>query len=150
MNMVHKIEQWGDAHHPKALDLIRIAVGVFLFLKGLAFMENTTYLQTLIENQHFVQFTPIVLMVLVYYVTFAHLVGGIMILLGTQTRLACVIQIPIVLAAIFLTSIFVEPINTLVWPSILALAMLVLFAVIGSGPWSLDNYLASWDDMSGD
>jgi len=150
MNMVHKIEQWGDAHHPKVLDLIRIAVGVFLFLKGLAFMENTTYLQTLIENQHFVQFTPIVLMVLVYYVTFAHLVGGVMIVLGTQTRLACVIQIPIVLAAIFLTSIFVEPINTLVWPSILALAMLVLFAVIGSGPWSLDNYLASWDDISGE
>jgi len=150
MNLVHKIEQWGDRHHPKVLDFIRIAVGVFLFLKGLAFMENTTYLQTLIENQHFVQFTPIVLMVLVYYVTFAHLVGGVMIVLGTQTRLACVIQIPIVLAAVFLTSIFVEPINTMVWPSVLALIMLVLFAVIGSGPWSLDNYLAGWDDMAGE
>jgi len=150
MNTVHKIEQWGDAHHPKALDIVRIAVGVFLFLKGLAFMDNTTNLQTLIENQHFVQFAPVALMVLVYYVTFAHLVGGVMIVLGTHTRLACVIQIPIVLAAVFLTSIFVEPINTLVWPSVLALAMLVLFTVLGSGPWSLDNYLASWDDMSGD
>jgi putative oxidoreductase len=147
MDLVHKIEHWGDTHHPKALDLMRVALGVFLFLKGLAFLDNTTYLQNLIEDQHFVQFTPVVLMILVYYVTFAHLVGGVLIALGTLTRLACILQIPIVLAAIFLTGIFVEPINTMVWPSVSALVLLVLFMVIGSGPWSLDKYLANWGDM---
>jgi len=147
MNLVHKIEHWGDTHHPKALDLIRIALGVFLLLKGLAFLDNTTYLQNLIESQNFVQFAPVILMVLVYYVTFAHLVGGVMIMLGTLTRLACLIQIPIVLAAVFLAGIFVEPVNTLVWPSLTALALLILFSVIGSGPWSLDRYLAGWNDM---
>jgi putative oxidoreductase len=147
MDLVHKIEHWGDTHHPNALDLMRVALGVFLFLKGLAFLDNTTYLQNLIEDQHFVQFTPVVLMILVYYVTFAHLVGGVLIALGTLTRLACILQIPIVLAAIFLTGIFVEPINTMVWPSVSALVLLVLFMVIGSGPWSLDKYLANWGDM---
>jgi putative oxidoreductase len=147
MDLVHKIEHWGDTHHPKALDLMRVALGVFLFLKGLAFLDNTTYLQNLIEDQHFVQFTPVVLMILVYYVTFAHLVGGVLIALGTLTRLACILQIPIVLAAVFLTGIFVEPINTMVWPSVSALVLLVLFMVIGSGPWSLDKYLANWGDM---
>jgi len=147
MSMVHKIEHWGDTHHPKVLDLIRIALGVFLFLKGRAFMENTAYLSDLIENQNVVHFSPGILMALVYYVTFAHLVGGTLIVLGTLTRFACIIQIPIVLAATFLTSIFVEPVNTLVWPSIIALVFLALFTVIGSGPWSLDKYLASLEEM---
>jgi putative oxidoreductase len=147
MNTVHKIEVWGDTHHPKVLDLVRIVLGVFLLLKGLAFMNNTAYLQGIIENQNVVHFPPGVLMAVVYYVTFAHLVGGILIILGTLTRFACIIQIPIVLAAVFLTGLFVEPVNTLVWPSVIALALLCLFTVIGSGPWSLDKYLASWGDV---
>jgi len=147
MSLVHKIEHWGDTHHPKGLDLIRIALGVFLFLKGLAFMDNTAYLSDLIQNQNVVHFSPGILMTLVYYVTFAHLVGGILIVLGTLTRFACLIQIPIVLAATFLTGIFVEPVNALVWPSIIALVLLSLFTVIGSGPWSLDSYLANLEDV---
>ena len=147
MSMVHKIEHWGDTHHPKGLDLIRIALGVFLFLKGLAFMDNTAYLQGMIENQNIVHFSPGILMALVYYVTFAHLVGGTLIVLGVLTRFACIIQIPIVFAATFLTGIFVESVNALVWPSIIALVLLALFTIIGSGPWSLDKYLASWGDM---
>ena len=145
MELVHKIEHWGDTHHPKFLDIIRVALGAFLLLKGLAFMENTEYLKELIESQNIVSFSSGILMFLIYYVTFAHLVGGVLIGIGTLTRFACIIQIPIVLAAVFLTSIFREPINTMVWPSIAALALLVLFTVIGSGPLSLDRYLDSWD-----
>jgi len=145
MNMVHKIERWGDSHHPIALDIIRIALGIFLLLKGMAFMDNTTYLKDLIENQNVVFISSWVLMALVYYVTFAHLVGGVLIAMGTLTRFACIIQIPIVLAAVFLTNIFQETINTMAWPSIVALVLLALFAVIGSGPLSLDRYLAKWE-----
>jgi len=147
MNRVHKIERWGDAHHPKVFDLVRIALGIFLLLKGLAFMNNTAYLKELIENQQAIHFSPDILMALVYYVTFAHLVGGTLIALGTLTRLACIIQIPIVFAAVFLTGIFQEPINALLWPSVVALALLALFMVIGSGPWSLDRYLANLEDV---
>jgi putative oxidoreductase len=143
MNLVHKIENWGDTHHPKILDLVRIALGIFLLLKGIAFMQNTAYLRHLIEDQDVIDLSPEVLMVLVYYVTFAHMVGGILIALGIYTRLAAIIQIPIVLGAVFLTSIFQEPINTLAWPSITALILLVIFTIFGSGPISLDRYLAS-------
>ena len=142
MNVVHKVEIWGDRHHPKFLDLVRIALGVFLFLKGVAFMENSAYLKDLIENQNIVNISPGVLMAIVYYVTFAHMVGGILIALGTLTRFASIIQIPIVLAAVFLTGFFTSPINTLVWPSVTALILLVLFTIIGSGPWSLDKFLS--------
>ncbi|WP_183557314.1 DoxX family protein [Mucilaginibacter sp. SP1R1] len=142
MNMVHKIENWGDTHHPKILDLMRIALGVFLLLKGIAFMENTAYLKSLIDGQNVVDLSPMLLMMVVYYVTFAHMVGGVLIAIGILTRAASIVQIPIVLGAVFLTSIFNEPINATAWPSIVALVLLVVFAVLGSGPISLDKYLA--------
>jgi len=145
MNLVHKIENWGDHHHPMVLDITRIALGVFLLLKGIGFMENSAYLKDLIENQHVMPVSSDLLMALVYYVTFAHLVGGTMIAIGTLTRLASIVQIPIVLAAVFLTDFFQSPVNTMAWPSIVALVLLVLFTVIGSGPFSLDRYLAKWE-----
>jgi len=141
MSVVHKIEHWGDTHHPKFLDVVRIALGVFLLLKGIAFMENTAYLRDLIDSQDVVDLSPGVLMVLVYYVTFAHMIGGILITLGIFTRLASLIQIPIVLGAVFVTGIFREPINALEWPSVTALILLSVFTIIGSGPISLDRYL---------
>ena len=143
MNVVHKIELWGDSHHPKFMDLIRIALGVFLLLKGLAFMDNSAYLQSLIEDQHVIYISSGLLMAIVYYVTFVHLVGGALIALGILTRFSSIMQIPIVLAAVFLTGIFKEPINTMVWPSITALILLVMFTIIGSGPLSLDRFLAN-------
>lgn len=145
MNVVHKIEHWGDAHHPLLLDIIRIALGAFLLLKGLAFMQNSTYLQALIQSQKMVFISAGFLMAIVYYVTFAHLVGGTLIMMGIWTRFACVIQIPIVLAAVFFTGFFIEPVNAMLWPSITALVLLGLFAIIGSGPLSLDNYLSRWE-----
>src|ERR1700748_3016093 len=119
MNLVHKIEHWGDAHHPAVWDVLRIALGIFLFLKGIAFMENTADLKALIESQDTIDFSSSMLMVLVYYVTFAHMVGGIMITLGILTRLSCIIQLPIVLGAVFLINVLVAPINTQLWYSII-------------------------------
>ena len=145
MNLVHKIENWGDRHHPKFLDLVRIALGVFLLLKGIAFMENTTSLKDLILDQQALYISAGLLTALVYYVTFAHIVGGTLIMLGTFTRFASIIQIPIVLAAVFLTGFFISPLNTMVWPSVVALVLLVLFTVIGSGPVSLDNFVSKME-----
>ncbi len=145
MNLIHKIEVWGDTHHPKFLDVLRVALGVFLLMKGVAFMENSTSLKALIEDQNAVSFSQNLLTFLVYYVTFAHLVGGAMIALGTFTRFAAIIQIPILVAAVFLTDFFVSAINVMVWPSIAALLLLVLFTVIGSGPLSLDRFVSHID-----
>ena len=142
MNLVHKIEHWGDTHHPKALDILRIVLGVFLLVKGITFMENTAYLRSIINDQNIINVSPDMLMILVYYVAFAHMVGGILIAMGILTRLGCIIQIPILVGAVFLTGIFQEPINAMLWPSVTALVLLVLFTILGSGPWSLDKVLS--------
>jgi putative oxidoreductase len=145
MNLVHKIENWGDTHHPKVLDVVRVVLGIFLMLKGFAFLDNSAYLKDIIEDQSVVYIPTALLMTAVYYVIFAHLVGGVLIAMGTLTRFACIIQIPIVLTAVFLADFFTSPINAMAWPSITALILLVIFMVIGSGPLSLDRYLSKWE-----
>ena len=40
MNLVQRLEQWGDRHHPKWMDFLRIALGIFLCLKGVEFATN--------------------------------------------------------------------------------------------------------------
>ena len=146
MNLIHKIERWGDSHHPKFLDIIRIALGIFLFLKGLGFMENTATLKSMIEGQPDIAVSPALLLALVYYVTFVHMVGGILIALGTLTRLSALLQIPIVFGAVFFINILDSPFNTDLVSSVAALVFLVVFLIIGSGKLSLDGYLLSQQD----
>jgi putative oxidoreductase len=147
MNLIHKIESWGDSHHPKFLDVIRIILGVFLLLKGLGFMDNTAYLRSVIENQSDISVSPVILMALVYYVTFVHLVGGTLIALGILTRISSIIQIPVVFGAVFFINMFQSPFNTDLASSIAALIFLVVFAVIGSGKLSLENYLHNQEGL---
>jgi putative oxidoreductase len=71
------------------------------------------------------------------------MVGGIMIALGILTRFSSIIQIPIVLGAVFVNDQLLSPINTQLWFSIVALILLVIFMIIGSGPLSLDRYFGS-------
>jgi len=141
MNVIHRIEKWGDSHHPKFLDIIRIALGIFLLLKGLGFMDNTANLKSIIENQTDISIAPGLLMALVYYVTFVHLVGGTLIALGILTRFSALMQIPVVFGAVFFINILQSPFNTDLISSVIALIFLVVFAVIGSGKLSLENYL---------
>ena len=60
---------------------------------------------------------------------------------GLLTRLACLIQIPVLIGAIiFVNTSMLQPFSELVL-SILILILLIYFLVIGSGPWSLDRVI---------
>jgi len=146
MNLIHRIEKWGDTHHPRFLDIIRILLGVFLLLKGLGFMDNTANLKYLIETRADITVAPWVLMLLVYYVTFVHMVGGTLIAMGIMTRFSAIMQIPVVFGAVFFINVLQSPFNTDLTSSVVALILLVLFAIIGSGRWSIENYLKSCNE----
>ena len=146
MNLIHKIEKWGDSHHPKFLDVIRIALGIFLLLKGLGFMDNTANLKAMIESQPDISVSSWVLMALVYYVTFVHLVGGMLIALGILTRFSSLMQIPVVFGAVFFINVLLSPFNTDLISSVVALILLIVFAVVGSGKVSLEHYLKCCSD----
>jgi len=146
MNLIHRIEKWGDTHHPRFLDIVRILLGIFLLLKGLGFMDNTANLKYLIETRADITVAPWVLMLLVYYVTFVHMVGGTLIAMGIMTRFSAIMQIPVVFGAVFFINVLQSPFNTDLTSSVVVLILLVLFAIIGSGRWSIENYLKSCNE----
>ncbi|MDB5126017.1 DoxX family protein [Mucilaginibacter sp.] len=142
MSVINKIEKWGDRHHPAVLDVLRIMLGIFLFLKGLSFMENMSYLRWIIEDQQLLNLSPFFLKAVMYYVTFVHMAGGILITLGLLTRLSSLLQLPIVISALFVINIFRSEPNNDLWLSIFACVLLIIFSLIGSGPLSLNNLLS--------
>ena len=139
MNLLEKFEQWGDRHHPKWLDIIRIALGLFLCYKGVDFLRNASALISLMNSRQ--PFNSFIIVLLAHYVTFAHILGGIFLTIGMFTRAACLIQIPILIGAIIFININVakdtfSPYSELVL-SILVLLLLIYFLIIGNGPLSV-------------
>lgn len=141
MNYLQRIEHWGDAHHPKWLDILRIALGLFLCFKGVEFANNMNRLMGLMSNQ--VPFSSLTLVLLSHYILGAHLLGGFLLTVGLLTRFACFIQIPVLLGAIIFinTSPAVMGQFSELFFSLLVLVLLIYFLIIGSGPWSLDKVI---------
>ena len=143
MNIINKIRNWGDLHHPKILDIIRMLLGFFLIVKGYVFLNNAAYLRDLIIENSAISQSPEIIKAIIAYVTYMHLLGGLLIFLGLFTRLWALLQLPIVFGAVFFVNILSPFVNAELWLSILVLALLFLFVVIGSGPLSLDRLLSS-------
>ena len=99
MDLLHRLEFWGERHHPRWMDFVRIALGIFLVYKGIDFLNNMSDLVSLMSSQtSFGSFTYILAG---HYVVFAHILGGILLTLGVLTRFACIIQIPVMIGAVF-------------------------------------------------
>ncbi|RZM30099.1 MAG: DoxX family protein [Pedobacter sp.] len=141
MTVIQRIEHWGDVHHAKWLDIIRIVLGILIFSKGIAIVSNTAALQDLLLHNNVFGFSGLMTSVALHIVGFVHLVGGILITIGLVTRFAAVIQIPILLCAVLFVNLSkgFSALNSELWLSIIVLMLLVLFWVVGSGPYSVDQ-----------
>ncbi len=139
MNLTSRFNDWGDRHHPKILDILRMLLGLFLVIKGMIFFNNSAYLRYLIIDKGMIRQSPEIISAIIYYVSYIHVLGGGLIFLGLYTRLWALLQLPVVFAAVFFVNITSPYVNSELWLSILVLALLTLFLVIGSGPLSLDH-----------
>ena len=141
MNILQRVQIWGDHHHSKWLDILRMALGIFLFYKGFEFLQNMGSMITLMADK--ISFGSFAIMMIGHYIVFAHLLGGFLLALGLLTRFACLIQIPILLGAI----IFINSSPEMMRPfselslSIITLVLLIYFLIIGNGPWSFDWFV---------
>lgn len=100
-------------------------------------MANATILE------RFIEYNPIFSKAwwLPIAITWAHLLGGVLIIVGLLTRYAVLLQLPILLAAvIFLSKNSVLGSVTELAFTILILLLLFFFLVEGGGPLSFDNY----------
>jgi uncharacterized membrane protein YphA (DoxX/SURF4 family) len=141
MDIFNRIEHWGDTHHPKWVDFVRIALGVFLCIKGIQFPGQASEVMQKMPN--FLSADYFFLSMMQYYILFAHLLGGIFLAGGIFVRFACLIQIPILIGAIIFINNSVgswSPFSELSI-SIIVLLLLIYFLIAGNGSMSLAKYL---------
>lgn len=137
MNLLQRLEHWGDRHHPVWMDIVRIALGIFLVYKGIDFLNHMSDLIGLMAGQ--TSFGDFTYVLAGHYTVFAHILGGILLVFGVLTRFACIIQIPVLLGAVFFISTnkeMLRPYSEL-FLTILVLLLLVYFLIAGNGPLSV-------------
>ncbi|MFD0836367.1 DoxX family protein [Mariniflexile aquimaris] len=135
MGTIKTLNKWANAHTYFPLDLLRIALGILLFIKGINFMANSTILMQLFKPMENLAGG----MVIIHYVAPAHFIGGMLIAFGLLTRWAIIAQLPILIGAIAIN--FVGPMDAanLILATI-TLLICVFFLFYGSGKHSLDYY----------
>ena len=140
MNVAHNVSpptRINSASNPVWMDGLRILLGLFLFTKGILFLENTSDVfyvfsasQDIISAERATLLTSAV-----------HIVGGLMIAFGCLTRLALLCQFPILIGAVLLVNpqrgVHME--NTELWLSVIVTGLLLFFMIVGPGRYSIDN-----------
>jgi len=138
MSVITNVERWGNSHRPGFLDVFRIIMGAFITYKGFFFVIHMDQFEMTTSgiNVYFAGLT------VAHYVVFAHILGGPLILVGLFTRIVSVMQLPILIGAVFLVN---YPKGFLsigqhmeLWASILVLGGLIVFIVFGAGKFSID------------
>ncbi len=138
MNLADQFNHWLDSKHsPVWLDALRIALGVFLFIKGLIFTAN---FQNLTDN---VQSMGLVYLAVIagHYIYLIHTAGGLLIAFGAYTRAMCFLNFPILLGAVafnYKNFLVMDRLMELEM-AILVLIGLVVFFIYGGGRYSLDE-----------
>lgn len=138
MNYLQRLEIWGDQHHPKWLDYIRIMLGCFLCFKAISFLINMSYLVSLMNKAH-MGIDSFIIVFLGQFIVIITLLSGIFLIFGIHSRLVCIIQIPILIGALVLlnragSTNMIELLLTIV-----TLMLLVCFLVTGNGPLSYNK-----------
>jgi uncharacterized membrane protein YphA (DoxX/SURF4 family) len=133
MKIIKKLNKWANSHAYYPIDIIRVALGVFLIFKGFYFFENPGQLEVLLQGYD--EYS--LLMWTVHYIGIFHFVGGIMIVFGLLTRLALIVQLPIFIGAVAINFTGNMHTQNLLESSIVLLVS-IFFIFYGSGKHSAD------------
>jgi len=142
---LEKALEKNESAQPKWLSILRIALGLVLFWKGISFIYDSSNLQALVKG------TGINMLdknaeVVAFLITYINLLGGLLIAAGLFTRWASIIQIPILIGAVFLVNIRegIDADNIELVLSGIVLVLLIVFAIKGSGAISADEYFRNY------
>ncbi|MEI9959507.1 MAG: DoxX family protein [Ferruginibacter sp.] len=140
MNTLHRLEIWGESHHSKWLDIVRVSLGLFLCYKAISFLANMSVLVGLLNTTN-MGFGSFALVLIGQFIVIVHLLGGFLIAIGLHTRLACISQIPLLVGAIVLLNVSGrESVGSgEMILSVVVLLLLIVFLIFGNGPISYDK-----------
>ncbi len=130
---------WLEARRHVCFELLRMYLGIGLFVRGVLFASDPAILATFTTEGGLDASAALI----AHYVVPAHLCGGLMLAAGLLTRIAAAVQLPILLGAVLFVhrqdGLFTREQNLEF--TVFVLFTLVLMLVHGSGRWSLDWYL---------
>jgi putative oxidoreductase len=135
MDTVKSLNKWANRHTSYPIDLLRIALGIFLFLKGISFITGKQDVADAFSP--FANFSGG--MFIFTYVASAHIMGGIMIAVGLLTRWAIWAQLPILVGAVAIGFFGYTSTQNLLL-ALLTLIVCGFFLFYGSGKHSADYY----------
>jgi uncharacterized membrane protein YphA (DoxX/SURF4 family) len=130
---------------PRWLTIVRIALGLILFWKGINFMRDSSDLHLMLQrmsigvvdkNSVWIEFL----------ITYINLLGGLFIIVGLFTKTSSIILIPILISVVFFVNTR-HGLNQSTFELVLSaivLILLILFSIKGSGVLSADEYFRSY------
>lgn len=135
MDNVKTLNKWANRHTSYPIDLLRIALGVFLFFKGISFITSNQDVADV-----FAPFTNFSGGMFIFtYVASAHIIGGLMIAIGLLTRWAIWAELPILIGAILVNFLGeMNAVNLIL--AFVNLLVCLFFLAYGSGKHSADYY----------
>jgi putative oxidoreductase len=139
MSTLQQIHRWSLTHHPRWLVVLRVALGVCLFFKGIFFLANTSTLEELVKGSLVANRSDW----MVIFITWSHLLGGFLIVIGLLTRWAALLNVPILMGAVIFINTQRDSFGNFELPfALIVLLLLIFFLVEGGGPISLDNFFS--------
>ena len=128
-----------EANKDLCFDLLRIYLGLGLFVKGILFLTDMTSLSELLMQSR--RFQPLTFL-LSHYIPLAHIGGGFMMAIGLWTRTAILANIPVLFGAVFFEKgLFTQ--NQGLEFTALVFFLLIVLLIWGPGRWSVDRYLST-------
>jgi uncharacterized membrane protein YphA (DoxX/SURF4 family) len=137
MIALFKLMQLGSRYHRDWFVILRVGLGILLFTKGIDFISNTVRLEEILSNT---KQAELYASWFAFVVAWAHIFGGLFIVMGLFTRIFCLIQLPIVLVALGMSVSYHILSGYALFEIMLGTVLLVLFAIEGGGKLSMDGY----------
>lgn len=122
-----------------SIEILRIYLGIGLLIKGIQFMSNSEQAREYMSmvTLPFFEFLSL------HVIAVVHIAGGLLLAIGLITRIAALIQVPILAGAVFFVhlqqGLFTKAQNLEF--VILVLFLLLVFVVYGGGSLSVDHVL---------
>ncbi|MBW7886839.1 MAG: DoxX family protein [Bacteroidetes bacterium] len=135
MKLIEKMIAWLNNNTNVAYALIRIFIGVALFVRGVILASEPEALTRLAgEDKMYWWYS---------YITVAHIIGGLLLAIGLVTRLASLLQVPILFGAVFLIHLKqgLLSVGQSLELSVLVLVLLLTYLIFGAGDLSFDSII---------
>ena len=130
MNISQELDGWSEKNHSAFVLGLRILLGLILMIKGYLFMFRIQDLSDVVQAMDLGSYNVGLAMAIAW----AHLIGGLFIMLGLMTRIWCLVLLPILIGAVFFANMRQGFVTSSEWMlSVVILFLLVFFFAHGAG-----------------